>query len=154
MNCRCDSLVTAASLILAVREIADAHGPAGLGTIGRLQVRPNSSNVIPGEVFLTVDFRHPQDRILDSMESALQNAVQYLIRSSSTGLRLNRILNCPPVVFDVSCVAAVRTGVEKERLAGRGIVSGPGDAAVYGSKGVPTSMIFVPCAGGARHKQA
>jgi len=154
MNCRSDSLVTAARLILAVREIADAHGPAGLGTIGRLQVRPNSSNVIPGEVFLTVDFRHPQDRILDSMESALQNAVQDLIRSSSTGLRLNRILNCPPVVFDVSCVAAVRTGVEKERLAAREIVSGPGHDAVYVSKVVPTSMIFVPCAGGLSHNEA
>jgi len=57
MNDRSDSLVTAARLILAVREIADAHGPAGLGTIGRLQVRPNSSNVIPGEVFLTVSQR-------------------------------------------------------------------------------------------------
>jgi N-carbamoyl-L-amino-acid hydrolase len=154
MNCRSDSLVTAARLILAVREIADAHGPAGLGTIGRLQVRPNSSNVIPGEVFLTVDFRHPQDRILDSMESALQNAVQDLIRSSSTGLRLNRILNCPPVVFDVSCIAAVRTGVEKERLAAREIVSGPGHDAVYVSKVVPTSMIFVPCAGGLSHNEA
>jgi integrase len=29
-------------------------------------------NVIPGEVFLTVDLRHPQNRILDSMESALR----------------------------------------------------------------------------------
>jgi N-carbamoyl-L-amino-acid hydrolase len=152
MNCRSDSLVTAARLILAVREIAAAHGPAGLGTVGRLQVRPNSSNVIAGEVFLTVDFRHPQDRILDSMESALQNAVQD--RSSSTGVRLNRILNCPPVVFDVSCVAAVRTGVEKEQLAAREIVSGPGHDAVYVSKVVPTSMIFVPCAGGLSHNEA
>ena len=91
--------------------------PPGLGTIGRLQVRPNSSNVhIRRGFFLTVDFRHAQDRILDSMESALQSAVQDLIQN--IGLRLNRILNCPPVVFDVSCVAAVRTGVEKERLAG------------------------------------
>src|SRR5258708_19475841 len=101
MKWRSDFLVTAARLILAVREIADAHGPAGLGTIGRLQVRPNSSNVIPGEVFLTVDFRHPQDRILDSMESALQNAVQDLIPPSSTRLRFNRFLNCPPLIFPV-----------------------------------------------------
>src|ERR1700693_5106510 len=65
-----------------------------------------------------------------------------------------RSLNCPPVVFDVSCVAAVRTGVEKERLATREIVSGPGHDAVYVSKVVPTSMIFVPCAGGLSHNEA
>ena len=65
-----------------------------------------------------------------------------------------RSLNCPPVVFDVSCVAAVRTGVEKERLAAREIVSGPGHDAVYVSKVVPTSMIFVPCAGGLSHNEA
>jgi N-carbamoyl-L-amino-acid hydrolase len=103
---------------------------------------------------LTVDLRHPEDRILDSMESALQNAVQNLIRSSTTGVTLNRILNCPPVVLDMSCVAAVRTGVEKERFAAREIVSGPGHDAVYVSKVVPTSMIFVPCAGGLSHNEA
>jgi N-carbamoyl-L-amino-acid hydrolase len=154
MNYRSDSLVTAARLVLAVKEIADAHRPAGVGTVGRLQVRPNSSNVIPGEVFLTVDFRHPEDHVLDSMESALENAVEDLIRSSTTGVTLNRIWNCPPVVFDTNCVAAVRSGVEQEGLAAREIVSGPGHDAVYASKVVPTSMIFVPCAGGLSHNEA
>jgi len=88
------------------------------------------------------------------MESALQNAVQDLIRSSTTGVRLNRIWNCPPVVFDMSCIAAVRTGVEKERLAAREIVAGAGHDAVYVSKVVPASMIFVPCAGGLSHNEA
>jgi N-carbamoyl-L-amino-acid hydrolase len=154
MNYRSDSLVTAARLVLAVKEIADALRPAGVGTVGRLQVRPNSSNVIPGEVFLTVDFRHPEDHVLDSMESALENAVEDLIRSSTTGVTLNRIWNCPPVVFDTNCVAAVRSGVEQEGLAAREIVSGPGHDAVYASKVVPTSMIFVPCAGGLSHNEA
>ena len=54
----------------------------------------------------------------------------------------------------MSCVAAVRTGVEKERFAAREIVSGPGHDAVYVSKVVPTSMIFVPCAGGLSHNEA
>jgi beta-ureidopropionase / N-carbamoyl-L-amino-acid hydrolase len=154
MNYRSDSLVTAARLILAVREIAEAHGPSGVGTVGRLQVRPNSSNVIPGEVFLTVDFRHPEDGVLDSMESALEETVKDLAGSSPTGIRLNLIWNCPPVVFDTNCVAAVRSGVEKEQLAAREIVSGPGHDAVYVSKVVPTSMIFVPCAGGLSHNEA
>src|SRR5260370_16388228 len=74
-----------------------------------------------------------------------------LVRS---GVRLNLMLNCHPVVFHVSCVAAVRTGVEKERFAAREIVSGPGHDAVYVSKVVPTSMIFVPCAGGLSHNEA
>jgi beta-ureidopropionase / N-carbamoyl-L-amino-acid hydrolase len=154
MSYRSDSLVTAAGLILAVKEIADGYGPAGVGTVGRLQVRPNSSNVIPGEVFLTVDFRHPEDRVLDSMEAALEKVIDDLIRSSRTGVTLNRIWNCPPVVFDANCVAAVRSGVEKERLAAREIVSGPGHDAVYASKVVPTSMIFIPCAGGLSHNEA
>ena len=54
----------------------------------------------------------------------------------------------------MSCVAAVRTGVMKERLAAREIVAGAGHDAVYVSKVVPTSMIFVPCAGGLSHNEA
>ena len=36
-----------------------ARGGDGRGTVGQMQVLPNSRNVIPGEVEFSVEFRHP-----------------------------------------------------------------------------------------------
>ena len=36
-----------------------ARGEDGRGTVGFLQVQPNSRNVVPGEARFSVEFRHP-----------------------------------------------------------------------------------------------
>ena len=71
----------AARLIERIDQIANSHAPVAVGTVGLLQVKPNSPNVVPGEVFLTVDLRHPQLGVLDIMEeqfrkSATKSAVR------------------------------------------------------------------------------
>ena len=58
---------------LAARRIATAHGE-GRATVGELQVGPNSRNVVPGEVFFTVDLRHPDEKVLDQMEAQFREA--------------------------------------------------------------------------------
>jgi N-carbamoyl-L-amino-acid hydrolase len=58
------------------------------------------------------------------------------------------------VHFDLDCIAAVRAGVHKAGLASRDIVSGAGHDAAYTARVAPTTMIFVPCAGGLSHNEA
>src|SRR4029077_7475466 len=64
MGLRKDALLGAARIIERVdaipRDLRDA-----VGTVGVIDNKSNSRNVIPGEVFLTIDFRHPDDRVLD-----------------------------------------------------------------------------------------
>ena len=61
MYLRKNALLGAARAIDRIDAIASAHAPAAVGTVGLVEVRPNSRNVIPGEVFFTVDFRHPDE---------------------------------------------------------------------------------------------
>src|SRR5947208_6131517 len=61
---RRDALVGAARMIDAVNHIGHAHAPYACATVGFVQVSPNSRNTIPGRVFFTVDFRHPEDAVL------------------------------------------------------------------------------------------
>ena len=72
---RRDALVGAARVIEAARRIATAHGE-GRATVGELQVGPNSRNVVPGEVRMTLDIRHPDDALRDAMDAQLQAAVR------------------------------------------------------------------------------
>ena len=75
MHLRKNALLGAARMIERVDRIALEHAPSAVGTVGLVEVKPNSRNVIPGEVFFTVDFRHPDDAVLDVMERELFAAV-------------------------------------------------------------------------------
>ena len=54
---RQDALIAAAELTLAVREIVTSESGAQVGTVGHLDVAPNATNVIPGEVRMTIELR-------------------------------------------------------------------------------------------------
>jgi beta-ureidopropionase / N-carbamoyl-L-amino-acid hydrolase len=71
---RRDALVGAARMIDAVNRIGHAHAPYACATVGFVQVSPNSRNTIPGRVFFTVDFRHPEDAVLSLMDRDLRQA--------------------------------------------------------------------------------
>ena len=51
------------------------HGLGMFGAVGLIENKPNSHNVIPGEVFFTVDFRHPDEKVLDIMEAKFRTAL-------------------------------------------------------------------------------
>jgi N-carbamoyl-L-amino-acid hydrolase len=153
MRLRKNALVGAARVVEAVDRIARDRPPA-VGTVGLIESKPNSRNVIPGEVFFTVDFRHPQIAVLDEMEAELKQSIGSL--ASETGLAVDwrRIWDSPPVAFDPACIACVREGAEKAGLPARDIISGPGHDAAYVARIAPTTMIFVPCKDGISHNVA
>jgi beta-ureidopropionase / N-carbamoyl-L-amino-acid hydrolase len=153
MHLRRNALLGAAWLVESVDRIAKAQ-PPGVGTVGLMEVRPNSRNVIPGEVFLTIDFRHPQSPALDAMETSLGEAIAVLETQFGLGIEYKRIWDCAPVAFDPECIACVQEGAEKAGFSWRRIVSGPGHDAAYVARVAPTTMIFVPCKDGISHNEA
>lgn len=153
MHLRRNALLGAARLVEAVDAIAKAQ-PPGVGTVGLMEVKPNSRNVIPGEVFLTVDLRHPQSPKLDVMEGALGEAVAALAAETGLAIECQRIWDSAPVAFDPECIACVREAAQKAGFPHREIVSGPGHDAAYVARVAPTTMIFVPCKDGISHNEA
>src|SRR5204862_3604471 len=69
MRLRRNALLGAARLVDRIEAIAQRHAPAALGAVGLMEVRPNSRNVVPGEVFFCVDLRHPDAAVLDLLEA-------------------------------------------------------------------------------------
>ena len=68
MPMRHDALLAASKMVVALSEVAQANAPAAVGTVGLIENRPNSNNVVPGETFFTVDLRHPDDAVVAAME--------------------------------------------------------------------------------------
>ena len=148
---RKDALVASARLVSAVQDIALAHGPDGVGTVGELHVSPNSRNTIPGEVRFTIDFRHPDDTVLSAMDQAIRGAVD---EETSAQVTLDMIWHNPPVRFDQRCVNAIETATCTLGLPYRRMVSGAGHDACQVARKVPTAMVFVPCKDGLSHNEA
>jgi N-carbamoyl-L-amino-acid hydrolase len=154
MELRRNALIGAARLVERVDAIARAHAPSAVGTVGRLEVKPNSPNVIPGEVFFTVDLRHPDAAVLDDMQNDWTAAGYAVTDELGLEVEIAKILDVPPVRFDADCIACVREGARAAGLAAREIVSGAGHDAGYVSRVAPAAMIFVPCRDGISHNEA
>jgi N-carbamoyl-L-amino-acid hydrolase len=154
MRLRRNALVGAARLVDRIDAIAHAHAPHAVGTVGLLEVTPNSRNVIPGQVLFTVDFRHPEDAVLAQMEAKLYAAIDEVAAGIGLEVEHKKVWDSPPVKFDPDLIAAVRNGAEKAGFSHRDIISGAGHDAAYTARVAPTTMIFVPCEGGLSHNEA
>ena len=153
MDRRRDALLGAARVVELVNRIGLAHAPAACSTVGMLEVFPNSRNVIPGRVFLTVDFRHPDDATLAEMDRALREGIEGIASDIGLEPSLEQIFYYAPIHFDETCIGAVRRATERCGYSHRDMISGAGHDACYVSKVAPTSMIFIPCVDGISHNE-
>jgi N-carbamoyl-L-amino-acid hydrolase len=154
MKGRRNALLGAARVIERVDAIARMHAPNAVATVGRIENRPNSPNVVPGEVFFMVDMRHPDGSELDQMEAALETSVHEICGPIGLGVQFRKIWDQPAMKFDPDCVAAIRRGAEFAGFSARDMVSGAGHDAAYVARVAPAAMIFVPCKDGISHNEA
>jgi N-carbamoyl-L-amino-acid hydrolase len=153
MTLRKNALIGAARVIAKVDAIA-RDLPDAVGTVGLIENRPNSRNVIPGEAFLTVDFRHPETMGLDWLETQLREALADVLPPLELTYSESRIWASPPVQFSPDLIDCVRAAAERAGYSHRDIVSGAGHDSVYIARVAPTTMIFVPSRGGISHNEA
>jgi N-carbamoyl-L-amino-acid hydrolase len=154
MYLRRNALVGAARMIEAIDQIGHKYAPNAVATVGLIENKPNSRNVIPGEVFFTVDLRHPDETVLEEMEKDFRAALKANLPPLKLTYEEKRIWNSPAVRFHPDLVACVRRGAERAGFAMRDMVSGAGHDAAYIARVAPTTMIFVPCEGGLSHNEA
>ncbi|MFO0994039.1 MAG: Zn-dependent hydrolase [Hyphomicrobiales bacterium] len=153
MKLRKNALLGAARMIEAIHQVGMAHLP-GVASVGLLENRPNSRNVVPGEVFFTVDLRHPDESVLDQMEEEYQAALPKIAEELKLELDEKRIWKSPAVKFNPDLIACVRHGAEQAGFSTRDMASGAGHDAAYIARVAATTMIFVPCLGGLSHNEA
>ncbi|HZP87839.1 MAG TPA: Zn-dependent hydrolase [Burkholderiales bacterium] len=153
MRLRKDALLAASRVVAEIKALAGRYQPTGRGTVGFMQVKPNSRNVVPGEVRFSVDLRHADDDQLERMEQEMRAACARLAQDENCSSSVERVANYPACKFDESCVTSVRDAARRLELSHMDIVSGAGHDAIYMAGICPTSMIFVPCEGGISHNE-
>jgi N-carbamoyl-L-amino-acid hydrolase len=153
MLLRKNALLAASRMIDAIDKVGMDNLP-GVASVGLIENRPNSRNVVPGEVFFTVDLRHPDEAVLDKMESAFRAALPEIATRTKVTFEEKCIWKSPAVKFAPDLIDCVRFGANKAGYSTREMASGAGHDAAYIARVAPTTMIFVPCEGGLSHNEA
>ena len=85
---RRDALLGAARLIARIRDLAD-EAPGLLHTsVGRLEVKPNSPNVVPGEAVMFVELRSTEQHAMDWAEAELKAAATRIAAEAGLGFEI------------------------------------------------------------------
>ena len=153
MGLRRDALQVATSIMQEVVAIANRYPPYGRGTVGMVQVFPNSRNVIPGQVTFSIDLRNVSEDLLNTMHEEMLAFVAQTRAQTGLAIEVERVSSYPPCPFHPDCVDAVRAATDKLGYSVMDVVSGAGHDAIYAARVAPSGMIFVPCKDGISHNE-
>ena len=153
MALRKDVMQVSARIMQEVVAAALRHTPHGRGTVGMVQVFPNSRNVIPGRVKFSIDLRNATDALVDQMADEVKAFAARAAQESALEVKIELVSSYPAQVFHADCVDAVGRAAKKLGYSNMPAVSGAGHDAVYMAKLAPSGMIFIPCKDGISHNE-
>ncbi len=154
MNVRKDTSLALSEIILAVNHIANKNQPNALGSVGHIEVSPNSRNVIAGNSLFTVDIRSPDINKLIKMENELKQMTTDICKKYKIEFEMIQIGGFDPVAFDKECLNNIRNSAKKFGYSYKDIVSGAGHDACWINTVAPSAMIMCPCVDGLSHNEA
>jgi len=153
MALRQDALQVATGIMQEVVALARRYPPHGRGTVGMVQVHPNSRNVIPGRVKFSIDLRNVDNTLVDRMDAEIRAYAATTAEQSGLAVEIEQVSHYPAVPFHAECVAAVRRATETLGYSNMATVSGAGHDAIYVARLAPAGMIFIPCKDGISHNE-
>jgi len=143
---RRDAGLVAAKINVRMREmcLSGDYGPDMRATMGVIDPKPGSVNVIPGRVVATVDLRNPDDHAMKRAKTDLASYWRALAESDSVTIEAEQTARTPAVAFDAHVQDTIAAAAESFGLRHRRILAGAGHDAQEWSRICPTAMVFVP----------
>lgn len=153
MDLRHDALCAASAFILATEALAKSI-PGLVATIGQLSVQPGASNVIPGQVSLSLDVRHQDDALREQACQQLYEQARQISEERKVRLHWQLLQGDPSIVCTARLVQLLEHAILQEGYPVDALPSGAGHDTVVISKLTDVAMLFVRCRGGISHHPA
>lgn len=151
MNRRQDAMLAAARFTVAVNETVRAEPGRQVATVGRIVASPNTINVIPGEVKLTVDLRDLDVAKLERLKGRLEQLGREISSTTNTTFAFASLYGGEPALADPRMMDIVESSARALGLGTQRMPSGAGHDAQELARIGPMGMIFVPSVGGISH---
>jgi allantoate deiminase len=150
MHLRQDALTAAAEMALAIEGRARSE-PDLVATVGRLEVWPGATNVIPGHVQFSIDLRAPSDLNRAAALADVEARISAIAATRGVRVSIAKSHEANAYVCDPNIVAGLARAVEAVGVPPRLLPSGAGHDAMAMGKLCPAGMLFVRCKGGVSH---
>lgn len=151
MHLRQDALACTVEMLHLLESSAKEIGEPLVATSGRLEVYPNTPNVIPGEVRFTLDIRHSEENDLENFCAKLICEFNDMAVKRGVTLEITSVLHTLPAPMDKKLSSRLKGICEQQGKSYRTMVSGAGHDAQLFAPRCPTAMIFVPSQAGISH---
>ena len=156
MPLRHDALAATAEMVLAIERRCSAGGSL-VGTVGMVEVKDGTGNVIPGEVRFSIDIRAGEKETLDKARDDVFAELDAIARRRGVRLQGNRTHDVHPVACAQWLQDRISASIERTVGArpARRLPSGAGHDAMVMAEVTDVGMMFVRCgAGGVSHNPA
>ncbi|MCC0179803.1 Zn-dependent hydrolase [Waterburya agarophytonicola K14] len=150
MQMRCDALVAASQVVLAVNQIGNTPGQQ-VATVGKMSVLPNAANVVPGWVEMSLDIRDLSSLHLDSLLKQLRIHLEEIAVTTNTQIRFNPCLHNEPALAEPYIQKAIALSCENLSLSYTYLPSRASHDAQEMAQITDMGMIFVPSKMGVSH---
>jgi allantoate deiminase len=150
MNLRRDALTAAAEMALMIEARAGGE-PDLVATVGRFDVWPDATNVIPGVVRFSIDVRAPDDGRRATAVTDLDGRIREIAATRRVRACIAKPHEANAYVCDPGVVAGFKKAVEAVGVPPRLLPSGAGHDTMVMGKLCPAGMLFVRCKGGVSH---
>ncbi len=148
---RQDALLAAAQLIVAIGALPAAAAGVLHSSVGRLEVSPNSPNVVPGEAVLFIELRSPQPEVLDWAERAMLAAAAKAAAAARVRQEVRFIDRRAVGVFDAGLIALATGEAAALGVATRKLDTIAAHDAICMIPLCPAVVLNVPSVGGICH---
>ncbi len=151
MTDRHDALVAASYLTIAIRDIVTAEPGRQVGTVGKLDVKPNAPNVIPGVVRFTVDLRDLSAGKLARISERIRQRATVISNDTNTAIEFTSTSLIPAAAADATVQRAIEKSIAQLGVGSERLPSGALHDAQMMARLSPMGMIFVPSVRGISH---
>lgn len=151
MKMRVDPLFFASDFISGLNRQLSNISDDLVYTIGRFNISPNIHTIIPSDVVFTLDIRHKDSKIIDQVETIVENYQKNQQNNSKCHIESKVVWKRDTVHFDPYLDDLIEFSSNEFGYDSKRMYSGAGHDAQFMASVMPTAMIFVPSIQGKSH---
>ncbi len=155
MRMRKDALVAASDIISFINrrasEMVEQLGAATVGTVGKLNVFPNGTNIVPGRVEMGIDIRDVIPKNMESLKNEALQAMPDIAKKYGVDIHTALPLMHLPATLSDRVVNMIDNSARQVGVVAKRMNSGAGHDSQNMTEKVKAGMIFVPSVNGISH---
>lgn len=154
MGYRHDAVYGFSKICSGIIDRAFAEGDPLVVTFGKVEPKPNTVNVVPGEVLFTMDCRHTDANELNRFTKEAEDYMKEVADELGLALEIDLWMDETPVPMDKDVVDIVEQAAKTKEMKYKVMHSGAGHDSQVIAPHYPSAMIFVPSIKGISHNPA